>query len=64
MQATEGDAITIHGKTVGARDQHGEIIKVRGPHGGPPYRVRFNDGHEGLVYPGPDAVIEPRHQHR
>lgn len=64
MQATAGDAITIHGKTVGARDRHGEIIEVRGPDGQPPYRVRFNDGHEGLVYPGPDAVIEHRHGQR
>ncbi len=27
--------------------------------GAPPYRVRWSDGHEGLVYPGPDAHIVP-----
>ncbi|MER6851575.1 DUF1918 domain-containing protein [Streptomyces flaveolus] len=36
----------------------GEIIEVRGPNGEPPYVVRFPDGHETLVYPGPDCVIE------
>jgi hypothetical protein len=33
---------------------------VRGQEGAPPYRVRFSDGHEGLVYPGPDSLVEPR----
>ena len=28
--------------------------------GGPPYIVRFDDGHTGLVFPGPDAVIVPQ----
>ena len=38
----------------------GEIIEVKGPGGTPPYLVRFDDGHQGLVFPGPDAVVEPR----
>jgi hypothetical protein len=38
----------------------GEIVEVRGTTGGPPYVVRFDDGHTGLVFPGPDAVIEHR----
>jgi len=25
----------------------------------PPYLVKFDDGHTRLIYPGPDAVIEP-----
>lgn len=28
--------------------------------GGPPYIVRFDDGHTGLVFPGPDAVVVPK----
>jgi hypothetical protein len=39
-------------------DRTGEIIEVKGPSGTPPYLVRFEDGHEGLVFPGPDAVVE------
>jgi len=37
----------------------GEIVEVREASGEPPYLVRFDDGHTCLVFPGPDAVIEP-----
>jgi hypothetical protein len=33
-------------------------VEVRGDNGSPPYLVRFSDGHESLMYPGPDCVIE------
>ena len=49
----------MHGAVVGQADQIGEIVEVRGPSGSPPFIVRFDDGHQGLVFPGPDAVIEP-----
>lgn len=58
MQATAGDRIRVHGRTVGAAEQQGEIIEVRGEDGGPPYLVRFSDGHESLMYPGPDCEVE------
>ncbi|WP_017571887.1 DUF1918 domain-containing protein [Nocardiopsis halotolerans] len=59
MQASVGDRVLVHGDDVGQAEWRGEIIEVRGPEGGPPYLVRFSDGHESLVCPGPDAVIEP-----
>ncbi|GAA4963298.1 hypothetical protein GCM10023238_33430 [Streptomyces heliomycini] len=37
--------------------QVGEIVEVLGPKGDPPYRVRFEDGHEGVCSPGPDTEI-------
>ncbi|MBF6213904.1 DUF1918 domain-containing protein [Nocardia puris] len=58
MMANIGDRLLVHGHVVGEMDRHAEIIEVRGPEGGPPYLVRFDDGHESLMYPGPDAVIE------
>jgi uncharacterized protein DUF1918 len=58
MQATVGDRLHVHGRKVGNADRVGEIIEVRGAGGTPPYRVRFSDGRETLVYPGPDCVIE------
>jgi hypothetical protein len=58
MQAAVGDRLHVHGHTVGEHDRLGEIVEVRGPGGGPPYLVRFDDGHERLVFPGPDAVIK------
>lgn len=58
MQATVGDMLRIHGHNVGDPDKTGEIIEIHGQAGEPPYLVRFADGHTGLVFPGPDAVIE------
>jgi hypothetical protein len=58
MKAQAGDRITIRGRTVEAPDRHGEVIEVRGADGGPPYLVRFDDGHESIVYPGGDVVVE------
>lgn len=58
MQARVGDRLHVHGRTVGNPDRIGEIVEVRGGDGGPPYLVRFDDGSETLVFPGPDATIE------
>ena len=58
MHASAGDRLHVHGRIVGQRDQIGEIVEVRGPEGDPPYLVRYPDGHETLMYPGPDAVVE------
>ena len=58
MRASVGDRLHVHGHIVGQHDRIGEIVEVRGPDGSPPYLVRFDDGHEGLVFPGPDAVVE------
>lgn len=58
MMANVGDRLLVHGHIVGQGDRHGEIVEVRGPEGTPPYVVRYDDGHESLVYPGPDAIIE------
>jgi hypothetical protein len=60
MHATVGDTMHIHSRSVGLKDRSGEIVEVRGTDGSPPYLVRFDDGHESLVYPGPDCIIEPR----
>ena len=59
MQATKGDRLHVHSNTVGTADKIAEIVEVRGESGQPPYVVRFADGHETLMYPGPDCVIEP-----
>ena len=59
MQAAVGDRLHIHGHAVGDPDRMGEIVEVKGQAGGPPYLVWFDDGHTRLVFPGPDAVIEP-----
>ncbi|MFE6995335.1 DUF1918 domain-containing protein [Microbacterium sp. NPDC057659] len=60
MELVAGSRIVIHGAKVGDGERHGEVIEVRGDSGGPPYFVRFDDGHESLVFPGPDCEIEHR----
>jgi hypothetical protein len=58
MQAIVGDRLHVHSHAVGVQDRVGEILEVRGTDGRPPYLVRFEDGHESLVFPGPDCVVE------
>jgi hypothetical protein len=57
MKASVGDQLVIRGYRVGEPDGRGEILEVRGRSGGPPYLVRWDDGHEGLLFPSSDAVI-------
>jgi hypothetical protein len=60
MQALVGDRLHVHSRVVGVEERLGEVLEVRGREGAPPYLIRFVDGHEGLVYPGPDCLVEPR----
>jgi hypothetical protein len=60
MRAKTGDRVVTHGRTVGQEDRVSEIVEVLGRDGRPPYRVRSGrDGHESVVSPGPDSVVEP-----
>ena len=57
MEANVGDHLVVESNKVGTPPREGEIVEVKGPDGGPPYVVRWSDGHEGLTYPGPDAHV-------
>jgi hypothetical protein len=59
MRASIGDRLHIHTNHIGSDDQYGRIVEIRGADGAPPYLVEFPDGHTSLVFPGPDAVVEP-----
>ena len=59
MKAKIGDHIVVESHTVGSPRREGEIVEVRGTDGDPPYVVRWNDGHEGLTFPGADAHVVP-----
>lgn len=59
MRAQVGDSLVAESNRVDAARRQGEIVEVRGEDGGPPYVVRWSDGHEGLVYPGTDAHVVP-----
>ncbi len=58
MKAAIGDRIVVNALAVDGPVRDGEVLEVRGPDGGPPFLVRWSDGHEGLVFPGPDAHVE------
>lgn len=58
MKAQAGDRITVRGRRVDSPERRGEIIEVRGTDGSPPYVVKFDDGHESIVFPGGDVVVE------
>lgn len=60
MRAEVGDRLHVHGRQVGQAEHTLEIVEVRGSDGAPPYLVRHEDGHEALIFPGSDAVVEHR----
>lgn len=60
MHANRGDHIVVPGRHVGERPRTGEVLEARGEAGGPPYVVRWADGHQGVCFPGPEAhLVEP-----
>lgn len=59
LRAKPGDRLVIHGHRQGEPGRDAEILEVRGPDGGPPFLVRWQDtGSETLLYPGSDASVE------
>ena len=58
MRAQVGDELTVKGRHQGDGDRHGEIIKVDGADGAPPYVVRWQDGHESVFFPSSDTEVQ------
>jgi Domain of unknown function (DUF1918) len=59
MYAAVGDRLVVHSTHVDGPVRDGEILEVHGEGGEPPFVVRWSDnGHESLVFPGPDATVE------
>jgi Domain of unknown function (DUF1918) len=60
MLGRVGDKLVKEGTHVGDMRRVGVILELRHEDGTPPYLVRWLDsGHEALVFPGPDARVEP-----
>jgi Domain of unknown function (DUF1918) len=59
MHATIGTRLVVHGRTTGAPERHGVVTEVGGRDNGPPFTVQWEDGHECVFFPGPDAMVEP-----
>jgi Domain of unknown function (DUF1918) len=59
MHAHVGDHITIHTISREGQGRHGEVLEVLGSGDEEHYRVRWDDGHDSLYFPGPDAGVDP-----
>jgi CBS domain-containing protein len=58
LRASAGDKLTIAAHHQGEPPRDAEILEARGPGGGPPFLVRWEDtGRTTLHYPGPDAAV-------
>jgi len=55
-----GDLVVVSGHRVGESEQKGEVLEVLGDERHRHYRVRWDDGHESVFFPGSDATIRPR----
>ena len=59
MQANRGDQIVVETTTLDAARRRGEVLEVIGEGDREHYRVRWEDGHESVYFPGPDARVQP-----
>ncbi|SHL07319.1 protein of unknown function [Pseudonocardia thermophila] len=59
-QAAVGDRIRVEGPVVDAARREGDVVEVISTGERPLYRVRWQDGHESLFFPGPDAHVVPK----
>ncbi|WP_157181611.1 DUF1918 domain-containing protein [Actinopolymorpha alba] len=57
MHATVGDRIIIETEVLGQTPRQGTVLEVLGGPEAEHYRVTWDDGHESLLYPGPDTHL-------
>ena len=60
VQAKPGDVVVVHAHTTGDPGRTGVIVDVLDAAAGHEhYRVRWDEEHESLYWPGSDATIRP-----
>jgi Domain of unknown function (DUF1918) len=57
MRAAVGDEIVVETTTLDTPRRRGEVVEVIGTGDREHYRVRWQDGHESICFPGPDAHV-------
>jgi hypothetical protein len=63
MHAHVGDRVHVRGRIVGQAEHTGQVEEVREQQGSEPiYVVRYDNGPEALLCPGPDTVVEHRRE--
>jgi Domain of unknown function (DUF1918) len=58
MRAAVGDELVVRGRHVGDEDRKGVIVEIHGDHGGPPYLIQWEDGHQSVFFPSCDTLAE------
>ncbi len=58
--ARVGDEISVHSHRLGGAQRTGVIREVLGTTHDPYFRVRWQDGRETTLHPGPDALLRPK----
>lgn len=58
MHAVVGDTVAVPGRHVGDAGRLGLVVEVRGSEGAPPYKIRWDDGHEAVCWPGPETRVQ------
>lgn len=61
VRAHVGDEIRLQPPGIEYPVREGEVLRTADDVGNPPYQVRWDDGRETLLFPGPDAIV--RHLH-
>lgn len=57
FRARSGDWLVVLGHAVGDAQRTGQILEVLGAPGHEHYRVRWDEKHESIFYPGSDVSI-------
>jgi Domain of unknown function (DUF1918) len=60
MKGHVGDRLHVRGRIVGQAEHTAQIVEIRERDTGDLFVVRYDDGSEALVFPGPDTSIEHR----
>jgi hypothetical protein len=55
--ASRGDRIVVESVHLDSGRRSGEVLEVLGDGETRHYRVRWQDGHESVYFPGPDARL-------
>jgi hypothetical protein len=64
FRAKVGDVVAIHGHHVGEPERLVEILEVLDQPDHIHFRVRWEDDHESIFYPGSDASVRVHRQQR
>lgn len=60
MEAHKGDRLVVEGRKIGQGRRLGEVTRVEGNPAHQRLWVKWDDGHETILMPGPGVTVEPK----